>query len=85
MQGAPIRALQGFERTYIPKGETRTLTFRLQDRGLSTVDAQGDRSIRPGIVDVWVGGGQPISRTGSVTPAGSKASFTIKGQKLLPK
>ena len=84
-QGAPIRALQGFQRTYIPKGETRTLTFRLQDRGLSTVDSQGVRSIRPGQVDVWVGGGQPISRAGSPMPAGSKASFTIKGQKLLPK
>ena len=84
-QGAPLRALQGFQRTYIPKGETRTLTFRLQNRALSTVDSQGVRSIRPGTVDVWVGGGQPISRAGSPMPAGSKASFTIKGQKLLPK
>jgi beta-glucosidase len=84
-EGAPIRALQDFERTYIPRGETRTLTFRLQDRGLSTVDSEGIRSIRPGKVDVWVGGGQPISRAGLPMPAGSKASFTIKGQKLLPK
>jgi beta-glucosidase len=83
--GAPLRALQGFQRVHLKKGETRTLTFRLKDRGLSTVDAEGVRSIRPGKVDVWIGGGQPVSRAGLSMPAGVRTSFAVDGQKQLPK
>jgi beta-glucosidase len=83
--GNPIRALHGFRRVHIRKGETSTLTFRLQDRGLSIVDSQGNRSILPGKVDVWVGGGQPISREGLAMAPGVKTSFIVKGQKQLPK
>ena len=83
--GAPLRTLQGFQRLHLLKGETKTLNFRLQDRGLSTVNSDGKRSIRPGRVDVWIGGGQPISRAGLPTTPGVKTSFIIEGQKLLPK
>lgn len=80
----PIRALQGFRRVHLLKGETTTLTFRLQDRGLSIVDADGKRSIRPGRIDVWIGGGQPIARPGLAMASGVKTSFTVEGQKSLP-
>ena len=83
--GAPLRTLQGFQRVHLLKGETKTLSFRLQDRGLSTVDSDGKRSIVPGKVDVWIGGGQPVSRPGLAMPHGLNTSFTIEGQKLLPK
>jgi beta-glucosidase len=83
--GAPLRTLQGFQRVHLMKGETKTLTFRLKDRGLSSVDAQGIRSIRSGKVNLWIGGGQPISRAGLSTPPGLKTSFVIEGQKVLPK
>jgi beta-glucosidase len=83
--GAPLRALKGFQRVHLLKGETKTLSFRLQDRGLSTVDSDGKRSIVPGKVDVWIGGGQPVSRPGLAMPHGLNTSFTIEGQKLLPK
>ena len=83
--GAPLRTLQGFQRVHLLKGETKTLSFRLQDRGLSTVNPDGKRSIRPGRVDVWIGGGQPVSRAGLPTAAGVKTSFIIEGQTLLPK
>ena len=83
--GAPLRTLKGFQRVHLLKGETRTLSFRLQDRGLSTVDSDGKRVIRPGKVDLWVGGGQPVSRAGLAMAAGVKTSFVIEGEKLLPK
>jgi beta-glucosidase len=83
--GAPLRTLKGFQRVHLLRGETKTLSFRLQDRGLSTVNSDGKRSIRPGRVDVWIGGGQPISRAGLPTAPGVKTSFIIEGQKLLPK
>ncbi|QIK77543.1 glycoside hydrolase family 3 protein [Sphingomonas piscis] len=83
--GTPIRSLQGFKRVYLRAGETRTLTFRLQDRALSVVDAKGVRRVRPGTVDIWVGGGQPVSRPGLARAPGVRTSFRITGEKLLPK
>jgi len=83
--GAPLRTLQGFQRVHLLKGETKRVSFRLQDRGLSTVDLDGKRTIGPGKVDVWIGGGQPVSRAGLAMPPGLSTSFIIEGQKLLPK
>ena len=83
--GAPIRSLQGFERARLKKGETRTFTFRLQDRGLSIVDAQGNRRIQPGRIDLWIGGGQPVMRAGLPSASGVRTSFNVTGQKVLPK
>jgi beta-glucosidase len=78
--GAPIRSLQGFQRVHLKKGETRSLTFKLDDRALSLVDAQGVRRVSPGKVEVWVGGGQPGKGV-----AGSKAGFEVTGSAVLPK
>jgi len=83
--GAPLRSLQGFQRIHLTKGETKTLTFRLKDRGLSFVDSAGVRTIRPGRVNVWIGGGQPHARAGLPMPHGVQTSFQIDGQKELPK
>lgn len=81
--GAPIRALQGFQRIHLKRGETRTVEFTLRDRALSLVDAAGIRKVEPGQVDVWVGGGQPVERAGLVMASGAKATFTIKGSATL--
>lgn len=83
--GAAIRTLQGFERVHLKKGETRTVRFALKDRQLSYVDPQGRRRISTGQVDLWVGGGQPVSRPGHTQAAGAAASFAISGEKLLPR
>jgi beta-glucosidase len=80
LDNAPIRALQGFQRVHVRKGETKTVSFALKDRALSVVDAGGRRRIAPGKVELWVGGGQPGGKT-----AGSKASFTITGSLPLPR
>ncbi|PNU06582.1 glucan 1,4-alpha-glucosidase [Novosphingobium guangzhouense] len=58
--GGPARhALQGFTRIHLKPGERREVRFTLDARALSTVDAAGLRSVMPGEVEVWVGGGQP--------------------------
>jgi beta-glucosidase len=57
--GAPIRALAGFERIHLARGESRRVRFTLHGRDLSIVDPQGVRRTVPGLVDLWIGGGQP--------------------------
>ena len=57
--GAPIRALVGFQRIHLTRGETRRVHFTIRDRDLSIVDPQGVRRTVPGVVDLWIGGGQP--------------------------
>ena len=83
--GAPVRALAGFERVHLKRGETRTVRFTLSDRALSLVDEAGQRAIRPGPVEVWVGGGQPLSRAGLAQPPGGRTRFSIAGTKPLPR
>lgn len=82
--GAPIRALAGFQRVHIPHGQVKTVTFTLADRQLSVVDEKGIRRVTAGPVKVWVGGGQPLARTGLLKPAGVKQQFTITGEATLP-
>jgi len=78
--GAPVRTLQGFERVHLKRGETRPVTFTLDARRLSVVDAAGERRVDPGKVELWVGGGQPGAGV-----AGTKASFDVTGSTILPK
>lgn len=85
IEGAPIRSLAGFERISLEPGEKRTVSFTLDPRSLSTVDAQGRRSVEPGRVDLWVGSGQPDLREGLTPTAGNAARFTIVGREVLPR
>jgi beta-glucosidase len=82
--GAPIRALEGFQRVHLAPGETKTVKFDLTNRQLSVVDEAGKRRIIPGKVDVWIGGGQPVSRAGLSKSAGVQTQFTISGEATLP-
>jgi beta-glucosidase len=81
--GAPVRALHGFMRVHLKAGETRRVAFKLDGAALSTVAADGARSIAPGPVKLWIGGGQPVSRPGLAKPAGVEAGFTVEGTKGL--
>ena len=83
--GSPARALQAFKRVHLKKGETKTVQLTLDERAMSVVDPRGTRRIIPGKVELWVGGGQPVSREGLSEPAGAKTSFLIRGGKILPK
>jgi beta-glucosidase len=82
----PIRSLERFDRIHLAKGEKRTVSFTLDDRALSSVDDEGMRAVRPGKVDMWLGGGQPGARAGLTQPAGVATSVTLAGPvRALPK
>lgn len=81
---SPIRALKGFERVAIKKGETKTVSFTLKDRDLSVVSEEGDRYIPKGKIEIWVGGGQPVGREGLSTPPGGKATLRVTSSADLP-
>ncbi|ESQ91258.1 glucan 1,4-alpha-glucosidase [Asticcacaulis sp. AC460] len=81
--GTAIRSLQGFQRVNLKKGETKTVQFVLNDRALSVVDEQGGRKVEAGQVDLWIGGGQPVSREGLKSAPGVKASFQVTGSAVV--
>jgi beta-glucosidase len=82
--GAPLRALVGFERIHLVRGETRAVRFTLRGRELSTVDPEGVRRIAPGPVELWIGGGQPGARAGLAQAPGVTARFEITSAARLP-
>jgi len=84
-KGAPLRALAGFKRVHLEPGETQKVQITIPNRNLSFVDEAGIRRIAAGSVQVWVGGGQPVSREGLPKPAGVSGSFKISGAAVLPK
>ncbi len=71
--GAPRLALAGLQRVHLRAGESRQITFRLEPRQLSFVDAGGQRAVRAGTYTVFAGGTQP-----AVSAQGAK--FTISGE-----
>ena len=77
IDGAPIRSLAGFQRVHLAASGSQTVTFTLHDRELSTVDDKGVRSVVPGTVEVWIGGGQPISGPSQPATKGVSAKLTI--------
>jgi beta-glucosidase len=77
VEGAPIRSLAGFQRIHLAASASQTVNFTLRSRDLSLVDENGVRRILPGAVDLWLGGGQPISGPGQSPTNGVRTSFTI--------
>ena len=82
--GAPLRSLEGFQRVHLEPGQKTTVSFTLDGRQLSVVDAAGRRRVVPGTVRVWIGGGQRASRPGLPQTAGAATSFTLTGSATLP-
>ena len=77
VDGAPVRALAGFQRIHLDASASKTVEFTLHDRDLSVVDEAGARRIVPGTVDVWIGGGQPVAGPGQPQTRGVRTAFTI--------
>jgi beta-glucosidase len=75
--GAPLRALKGFQRVHLERGQKKSVSFTLRERDLSIVDEAGKHRIVPGKVEVWIGGGQPVTRGGLSKTAGAWTQFTI--------
>ncbi|WP_244874636.1 glycoside hydrolase family 3 protein [Asticcacaulis benevestitus] len=82
-KNVPIRALERFERIHLKAGETKTVSFTLDSRALSTVNQDGTRSVKPGKVAIWLGGGQPDNRKGLGKTAGAAAALTITSTQVL--
>src|SRR5205085_2637082 len=74
--GAPLPAPPGLQRIHLAISASQTVTFRLNDRDLSTVDEAGIRRVVPGPVEVWIGGGQPAA-AGQPATKGVSAKFNI--------
>jgi len=55
----PIRSLRGVQRIFLEPGERRSVTFTLEPRQLSLIDAGWERVVEPGVFEVSVGGKQP--------------------------
>ncbi|MDZ7345550.1 MAG: glycoside hydrolase family 3 C-terminal domain-containing protein [candidate division KSB1 bacterium] len=55
----PLQALQGFKRIGLKPGETKVVEFELTEKNLSIIDAEGNLGVKPGRVQVAVGGGVP--------------------------
>jgi len=83
VDGAPIRALAGFRRIHLAASASQTVSFTLHDRDLSLVDDNGVRRVVPGPVEVWIGGGQPVTGPGQPPTEGVSAKFTISSAATL--
>jgi beta-glucosidase len=83
VDGAPIRALAGFQRIHLDPAASQTVDFTLHDRDLSIVDETGARRIVPGTVDVWIGGGQPVAGPRQPQTKGALATFTVTANATL--
>ncbi len=79
---SPRLQLEGFQRASLKPGESRHLTFQLDPRLLSEVDAKGVRSVQPGTYRLAIGGSQP-SDPHAPAPA-QIVEFTIDGTVELP-
>jgi beta-glucosidase len=77
---APIHSLVGFVRTPLEGHARQRVHVVIDPRNLSTVAADGKRSIEAGEYSLFVGGAQPGSDEGGVTQ-----QFTIVGTKELPR
>jgi len=77
---APIRALKGFTRVRLAAGASTRVEFTLGARDLSSVGADGNRSVLPGKYSLSVGGSQPASGLPLLS-----GSFMVKGTETLPK
>ncbi len=82
--GAPLRALKGFQRVHLDRGQKKTVSFTLSDRDLSIVDTEGKHRIIPGEVQIWLGGGQPLTRPGQPETPCAKTQLTITSEATLP-
>lgn len=62
-----LRSLQGFCRVTLKPGEKRTVSFTLKPQQLSIIDDNTRRVQQPGMFEVSVGGGQPLTVKGNTS------------------
>jgi len=87
VEGAPIRALAGFQRIHLEAHASQTITFTLTPRELSIVDPNGNRLVPAGPVELWLGSSQPAAastKPGRPVPNGLALKFTITSSTPVP-
>jgi beta-glucosidase len=84
LDGAPLRALAGFQRIHLDAHASQTATLVLSPRELSIVDPNGNRVVPAGPVELWLGSGQPLNIPRHPAPAGVSLKFTITTSTALP-
>jgi beta-glucosidase len=80
---SPKLQLVGYQRVYLEPGQSKRVTFNLEPRGLSEVDAKGDRSVQGGSYKLAVGGAQPNDPR--APSPGTMETFEIMGNQALPR
>lgn len=74
---SPRLQMEGFQRVSLQPGQSKLLTFTLNPRQMSQVDAKGNRSVQAGNYVLSIGGAQPADPR---TPSTSVSlPFVIKG------
>ena len=66
----PVRRLRGFQRVTLEPGQTRTVSFTLDESDFGFYDNDGGFVVEPGRIDVYAG---------DSSTATLKSSFTVKG------
>ncbi|MGI4829482.1 MAG: glycoside hydrolase family 3 C-terminal domain-containing protein [Janthinobacterium lividum] len=79
---SPHLQLAGFQRIALAAGEQRTLRFTLSSRELSEVNANGVRSVQPGVYSLSIGGSEPNDPRAAT--ATKLTTFRIHGSAELP-
>jgi beta-glucosidase len=85
IDGAPRRALAGIKRVHIAPSAIERVQITVPNRLLSVVDADGTRKIVQGDLQVWIGGGQPVTRKGLPATPGVEGTLKLVGDAALPK
>jgi beta-glucosidase len=76
----PQHELAAFTRIHLEAGASAHVGLTLDPRSIAQVDEKGNRVILPGAYTVSIGGAQPAD-----SPSTQTATFTITGQRELPK
>jgi beta-glucosidase len=84
IDGAPIRALAGFQRIHLAAHGSQTVSFLLSQRELSIVNPQGERLVPAGPVELWLGSSQPITLPNHPAPSGVPLKLTLTTTTSLP-
>jgi beta-glucosidase len=79
---SPKHALAGFQRIHLAPGEIRHITFHLDPRTLSQVDAAGNRAVSPGEYKIYLGSSQP---DGDAAQSIISKEFKITGMQPIPR
>jgi beta-glucosidase len=78
--GNPLRSLEGFRHVQLGPHARTVVHFDLSPRDLSESDDGGNRAVRAGAYQIYVGGAQPTSPSAH----GVTQDFTITGVAALP-